>query len=60
MTLEDAVVELLKGKKMTVTTAESCTAGLLAGRIMNVAGASEVYEEAILLMPIVQRANCLV
>ena len=45
VTLEDAVVELLKGKKMTVTTAESCTAGLLAGRIMNVAGASEVYEE---------------
>ena len=38
-------VELLKEKKMTLTTAESCTAGLLAGRIMNVAGASWVYNE---------------
>ena len=45
VTLEDAVVELLKEKQMTLTTAESCTAGLLAGRIMNVAGASWVYNE---------------
>ncbi len=45
VTLEQAVVELLKEKNMTVTTAESCTGGLLAGRIMNVAGASAVYNE---------------
>lgn len=45
VTLEDAIVELLKEKGMTVTTAESCTGGLLAGRIMNVAGASAVYQE---------------
>lgn len=45
VTLEEAIVELLKKKKLTLTTAESCTAGLLAGRIMNVAGASEVYNE---------------
>ena len=44
-TLEDSVVALLKEKKMTVTTAESCTGGKLAGRLMNVAGASEVYNE---------------
>ncbi|MCI9248557.1 MAG: competence/damage-inducible protein A [Dorea sp.] len=43
--LEDAVVELLEEKGLTLTTAESCTAGLLAGRIMNVAGASKVYNE---------------
>ena len=30
---------------MTVTTAESCTGGLLAGRIINAAGASAVYKE---------------
>lgn len=45
VTLEEAVLELLKQKNFTVTTAESCTAGKLAGRIMNVAGASEVYNE---------------
>ncbi len=45
VTLEEAVVELLKEKNMTVTTAESCTGGLLAGRIMNVVGASAVYNE---------------
>lgn len=45
VTLEEAIVELLKEKHMTVTTAESCTGGLLAGRIMNVAGASAVYNE---------------
>lgn len=45
VTLEEAIVELLKERKYTLTTAESCTAGKLAGRIMNVAGASEVYNE---------------
>lgn len=45
VTLEEAVVELLKEKGLTLTTAESCTAGLLAGRIMNVSGASKVYNE---------------
>lgn len=45
VTLEEAVVELLKEKNFTLTTAESCTGGLLAGRIMNVAGASSVYCE---------------
>ncbi|MCI9075569.1 MAG: competence/damage-inducible protein A [Dorea sp.] len=43
--LEEAIVELLKEKGMTVTTAESCTGGLLAGRIINAAGASAVYKE---------------
>lgn len=45
VTLEEAIVELCREKNITVTTAESCTAGLLAGRIMNVAGASEIYNE---------------
>jgi len=44
-TLEMAVVRLLKKYELTVTTAESCTGGLLAGRIVNVAGASEVFRE---------------
>ena len=45
VTLEDAVVDLLKKKGYTVTTAESCTGGRLAARIMNVPGASNVYNE---------------
>lgn len=45
VTLEEAIVEILSEKQLTLTTAESCTAGLLAGRIMNVAGASAVYNE---------------
>lgn len=45
VTLEESIVELLKQSRMTVTTAESCTAGLLSGRLMNVPGASNVYNE---------------
>lgn len=45
VTLEEKVVALLKEKGFTLTTAESCTAGLVAGRIMNVPGASDVYNE---------------
>ncbi|WP_143318995.1 competence/damage-inducible protein A [Clostridium sp. HBUAS56010] len=44
-TLEMTVVRLLKKHELTVTTAESCTGGLIAGRIVNVSGASEVFQE---------------
>jgi nicotinamide-nucleotide amidase len=41
--LETAVVALLQKQKATVATAESCTAGMLAMRITNVTGVSEVF-----------------
>lgn len=41
--LEQVVVRLLSERKQTVATAESCTGGLLASRITNVPGASEVF-----------------
>jgi len=44
-TLEMAVVRLLQKYELTVTTAESCTGGLIAGRIVNVPGASDVFRE---------------
>ncbi len=40
--LEQVLVKMLIGKKRTLATAESCTGGLLANRITNVAGASAV------------------
>jgi nicotinamide-nucleotide amidase len=43
--LEDVVVNLLAKHKLTISTAESCTGGLLTGRLVNVPGASEVLEE---------------
>jgi competence/damage-inducible protein CinA-like protein len=41
--LEEIVVKLLKQRKETLATAESCTGGLMANRITNVSGASEVF-----------------
>lgn len=43
-TLEKAVVELLAANKLTVSTVESCTGGMLAARIINVPGVSGVYK----------------
>lgn len=43
--LEDTVVKLLKKYDLSLATAESCTGGLFTGRIVNVAGASDVLKE---------------
>ena len=43
--LEECLVEKLAAEKLTITTAESCTGGLIAGTIVNVAGASDVLNE---------------
>lgn len=41
---EEKLVKLLKEKKMTVATAESCTGGLIAKRITDISGSSSVFE----------------
>lgn len=44
VSLEKAVVDLLIGNDLTVSTVESCTGGLLAGRLVNVPGVSDVFK----------------
>ncbi|MEI3522081.1 MAG: CinA family protein [Anaerosacchariphilus sp.] len=45
MTLAEEVVELLEKDELTVTTAESCTGGLVAARLVDVPGVSEVFKQ---------------
>ncbi len=47
VSLEESLIQLLKERNMTVTTAESCTGGLLMGTLVNVSGASDVIREGI-------------
>lgn len=42
--MEEVVLKLLKENGLVLATAESCTGGLLAGRITDIPGASEVFE----------------
>ena len=44
-TMEEAVVRLLVKYELTVTTAESCTGGMIASKLVNVAGVSDVFNE---------------
>ena len=44
VTLEKAVVDLLLANGLTISTVESCTGGLLAARLINVPGVSEVFK----------------
>lgn len=43
--LEDVVAELLIEKKLTISTAESCTGGMIAATLINYPGISEVLLE---------------
>lgn len=44
VTLEKSVVDLLLANNLTISTVESCTGGLLAARLINVPGVSEVFK----------------
>lgn len=45
MCLEEAVVALLAKKNLKLTTAESCTGGMIASTLINVPGISDYYDE---------------
>ena len=46
MAVEEEVVSLLKKYDLSITTAESCTGGLVAATLINVPGVSEYLKEA--------------
>lgn len=43
--MEERIVDFLHKNNLTITTVESCTGGLIASRIVNVSGASDVFKE---------------
>lgn len=45
MVIEEMLVAKLKELQLDITTAESCTGGMVASRIVNVSGASHVFEQ---------------
>ena len=45
--LEEVIVHFLKERSLTLTTAESCTGGMIAARITDVPGASEVFKQGL-------------
>lgn len=45
ISLEDVVAKLLIEKKLTISTAESCTGGMIASTLINYPGISEVFLE---------------
>lgn len=45
MSLEEQVVEALRKNEYQITTAESCTAGMIAARLVNVPGISEIFRQ---------------
>lgn len=46
--LEDVLGKMLVQNNLTISTAESCTGGLLAGRIINYPGISSVFKEGVI------------
>ena len=43
--LEEKLITMLLEKELKITTVESCTGGLIASKLVNVSGASQVFEQ---------------
>lgn len=48
VTLEEVIGKMLVDNNITISTVESCTGGLLAGRIVNYPGISSVFNEGMI------------
>ena len=48
VTLEEVLGKMLIDNNITIATAESCTGGLLAGRLVNYPGISSVFKEGMI------------
>lgn len=48
-TLESVIGELLRGKKLTLSVAESCTGGLISHRITNFPGSSDYFDRGLVV-----------
>lgn len=44
MEIQSEIIEILRERKMTVTTVESCTGGMIAAALTDVPGSSEVFK----------------
>jgi nicotinamide-nucleotide amidase len=44
VSIEDVIIQLAKSKNSTISTAESCTGGLIGHRLTEVPGSSDVYK----------------
>lgn len=47
VTLEEAVLAMMRERELTLTTAESITGGMLSARLTNVPGASDVFKQGL-------------
>ena len=47
--MEEVVGALLKQRRLRLSTAESCTGGLISGRITNIPGSSEYFERGVVV-----------
>ena len=58
-TLESVVSQLLKKNSLTLATAESCTGGLLAKRITDLPGSSDVFQQGWVTYSNESKSSCL-
>lgn len=48
MTIEKTIIHALQNRSESLSTAESCTGGLLAHRLTNIPGASQVFQQGLI------------